>query len=170
MELPITFGMTLSLMQQHFAQEYLVDLNATQAAIRAGYSPATAASQGQRLLRNVEIEEKIKREMDSRAERTGITADRVLQELAAIGFASIGDYLTVDGYGHPTFDFENLTRAQMAAITDVKIETDTRGRRKIQVKQRDKLAALIVMGRHLDRNMAPSEQGALPPPGPDNMA
>jgi hypothetical protein len=50
--------MTFSPMQRLFAQEYPVDLNATQAAIRAGYSPETAASQERRLLRNVEIEEK----------------------------------------------------------------------------------------------------------------
>jgi phage terminase small subunit len=154
MEASISFGMALSLMQQLFAQEYLVDLNATQAAIRAGYSPATARSQGQRLLTNVDIEKFIQNAMDRRSERTGITADRVLQDLAAIGFASIGDYLTVNEYGNPTLNFENLTRDQMASIRYIKIESDTNGRRKIQVKMSDKLAALIVMGRHLDRNIA----------------
>lgn len=160
--------MTLSPMQQLFVQEYLVDLNATQAAIRAGYSPATARSQGQRLLTIVDIEEEIKCAMERRAERTGITADRVLQELAAIGFASIGDYLTTEENGNHRLNFAKLTRAEMAGITDVKIESDSCGRRKIQIKMRDKLAALVLMGRHLDRvteaagHFGPAEESQMP--------
>jgi hypothetical protein len=56
MDVRIVFGMTLSLKQRFFAQEYLVDFNATRAAIRAGFSPATARSQGQRMLTNVDIQ------------------------------------------------------------------------------------------------------------------
>lgn len=68
----------LSEKQQTFVREYLVDLNATQAALRAGYSAKTAYSQGQRLLKNVEVAEAIQRVMDERSERTEITADYVL--------------------------------------------------------------------------------------------
>lgn len=76
----------LNLMQARFVAEYLVDLNATQAAIRAGYSGKTAYSQGQRLLNHVEIQKAIERAQQKRETRTGITAERVLKELAAIGF------------------------------------------------------------------------------------
>jgi phage terminase small subunit len=75
--------------QRAFVREYLIDLNATQAAIRAGYSEATAYSQGQRLLKNVDVEKAIADAMKNRATRLDITADRVLQELAKIGFSDI---------------------------------------------------------------------------------
>ncbi len=74
--------------KERFAQEYLVDLNATQAAIRAGYSEKTARSQGQRLLTDVDIQAAITAGQKARSERTLITQDRVLEELASIAFAN----------------------------------------------------------------------------------
>lgn len=71
----------LTLMQAAFVREYLVDLNATQAAIRAGYSKRTAYSQGQRLLKNVEIQKAIQAAISKRAEHTDITAEKVLVRL-----------------------------------------------------------------------------------------
>jgi len=65
--------------QQLFVEEYLVDLNATQAAIRAGYSEKTANEQGARLLANVSVQAAIKIAMDKRSERTEITQDMVLR-------------------------------------------------------------------------------------------
>lgn len=70
--------------QERFCQEYLVDLNGTQAAIRAGYSEKTAGQQGERLLRNVEIAATIRAVMDERAERTKITSDYVLSSLQEV--------------------------------------------------------------------------------------
>jgi phage terminase small subunit len=64
--------------QRRFADEYVVDLNATQAAIRAGYSTHTAEQQGPRLLGNVEIAEAIQAAQQARSERVQITADDVL--------------------------------------------------------------------------------------------
>lgn len=75
--------------QARFVEEYLVDLNATQAAIRAGYSARTAEQQGSRLLRNVQVAASVAAGQQDRSGRTEITADRVLQELAKIGFADI---------------------------------------------------------------------------------
>jgi len=62
-----------------FAQEYIIDLCATSAAIRAGYSPKTAKQQGQRLLTRPDVQAAIQKEMAKRAKRTEITADAVLQ-------------------------------------------------------------------------------------------
>lgn len=73
--------------QQSFVDEYLIDLNATQAAIRAGYSAKTAEQQGPRLLGNVEIAAALQAALAARSERTKITADDVLRELWAIGTA-----------------------------------------------------------------------------------
>lgn len=74
----------LSAKQEQFCREYLVDLNATQAAIRAGYSPKTAYSMGQRLLKNVEIQAAIQGAMDERSKRTEVSADYVLTNLFEI--------------------------------------------------------------------------------------
>ncbi|CAM4092761.1 Terminase small subunit [Bordetella tumbae] len=74
-----------------FAEEYLKDLNATQAAIRAGYSKRTAHSQAERLLRDVEVQAAIQSAMAERSERTRITQDNVLQELSAMTLYDAGE-------------------------------------------------------------------------------
>lgn len=162
--------MALNLKQQRFAREYLLDLNATKAAMRAGYSPASAYSQGHRLLKKAEIQKNIQNVMNRRAERTGITGERILQALATIGFASMGDYLTDDGSGFPTMTFEGLTNDQMAAIRDIRIERDSDGRRKLHVKLADKLVALALMSRHVEMESHVNGQEVLSPPslGPED--
>lgn len=70
--------------QEQFCKEYLVDLNATQAAIRAGYSKRTAKSQGQRLLTKVDIQKEIQSLMDKRSKRVEIDADWVLMKLKIV--------------------------------------------------------------------------------------
>ena len=76
--------MPLNAKQQRFAEEYLIDLNATQAAERAGYSAKTAYSIGQRLLKDVEVAAFIQAAMDKRSERTAITADYVLEGIKSV--------------------------------------------------------------------------------------
>ena len=76
--------MALTPKQERFVQEYLIDLNATQAAIRAGYSVKTAYSQGERLLRNAEIKaaiEKARLKLSIRAERTVLDVLKDIQEV-----------------------------------------------------------------------------------------
>ena len=70
--------------QQRFADEYLIDLNATRAAIRAGYSEKTAYSQGERLLRNAEVKTYIREKMDERKEDAIASADEVMRYLTAV--------------------------------------------------------------------------------------
>lgn len=74
-------GKRLTPRQAAFIREYLIDLNATQAAIRAGYSEKTAYSQGQRLLKNAEIQEAVQEAQAERAERLEVTSDDVLKGL-----------------------------------------------------------------------------------------
>lgn len=83
--------------QRRFAAEYLVDLNATQAAIRAGYSKRTAYQQGHRLLKHVEVGRLIQAAGKEREQRTGITADRVLAELHRLAFSDIRKLYKDDG-------------------------------------------------------------------------
>lgn len=80
--------MALTAKQQRFVDEYLIDLNATQAAIRAGYSKKTASSQGERLLRNVEVRRYLQAQRQDLQGRTKITQEMVLKELAKIGFTT----------------------------------------------------------------------------------
>jgi len=81
--------MKLSPKQRRFTEEYLVDLCASRAAIRAGYSPKTAYSQGQRLLKNVEVKKKIDAAMMRRSEQTEIDQDQVLREHGRICFSDV---------------------------------------------------------------------------------
>lgn len=88
--------MALTPKQKAFVDEYLVDLNATQAAIRAGYSQKTAYSMGQRLLKNVEVQEAVQEAKQERAQRTEITQDYVLQKLKEITDQPASDSPTSD--------------------------------------------------------------------------
>ena len=76
----------LTAKQERFCEEYLIDLNATQAAIRAGYSVESAGSIGSENLTKPEIRARIDTAMAERSKRTGINADRVLRELGRIAF------------------------------------------------------------------------------------
>ena len=129
--------------QEHFCEEYLIDLNATQAAIRAGYSEKTAYSAGQRLLRNVEIQNRIAELKAERSKRTEITQDRVVKELAAMAFAKATDYAQIAGNTVFIKSTTELTPEQQAAIVGIK-QTQAG----IEVKL-DKTKALELLGRHL---------------------
>ncbi len=100
--------MELNDKQKMFAQEYIIDFNATQAAIRAGYSKKTAGPQAGRLLKNVAIQAEIQESVRKRAERTGITADQVLKRWADLAYADpneltsiiVGSCRFCHGHGH----------------------------------------------------------------------
>lgn len=148
--------MPLTAKQQRFVEEYLVDLNATQAAIRAGYSKRTAGSVGGENLQKPEIQAAISAAQAERSKRTEITADRVLTELARIGFANMQDYMRVGADGDPYLDFSGLTREQAAALVEVTVEDfkdgrgdDARDVRRVKFKLADKRAALVDIGKHL---------------------
>lgn len=134
--------------QERFVHEYLVDLNATQAAIRAGYSKKTAQEQSSRLLSNVMLSKAIAKGQQALAEKTGVTAEKVIAELALIGFANIKDYLNLSDPDNPTVDLSNLTSEQAAVIAEATVE-QKRGKRRVKIKLHDKLNALANLGKHL---------------------
>lgn len=82
--------------QERFVHEYLVDMNATQAAIRAGYSEKTAQEQSSRLLSNVMVSQAIAKGKQTLAETTGVTAKKVIAEMAKIGFSKSATMKTSD--------------------------------------------------------------------------
>ena len=150
--------MALTEKQKRFVQEYLVDLNATQAAIRAEYSERTAYSQGQRLLKKVEIQNEIQKAQEKRSERTEITQDDVVKELAKIAFADGSDFAqirTVKSTDRKTGkeeniqivdfkDTEKLDKNTKSAISQIKM-----GKFGPEVVPCDKLRALELLGKHL---------------------
>ena len=89
--------MALRTKQAEFVAEYLIDLNATQAAIRAGYSLATSGSIGGQLLQKLEIQEAISDAMQKRSERTEITQDKVLRDVEAIKQDAMKSKVDKDG-------------------------------------------------------------------------
>jgi len=141
--------------QQKFCQEYIVDLNATQAALRAGYSAKCINFQGPKNLVKPCIRNEIQRLKAERSERTQIKADDVVLELAKVAFSNIEDYLTVDDKGETHLkSFEGIKRDVLAAIESIKINTtknkdDSREYTTTQFKLHSKLNALEQLGKHL---------------------
>lgn len=133
--------------QKIFANEYLVDLNATR-AYRVAYPSVkkdeTAAQAGSRMLRNVKVAAYIQERMEERQKRTEITQDRVLEELAAIAFAKATDYAEVKEGQVIIKDTANLDEQQARAIAGIE-----EGKFGIKVKLNDKEKALELLGRHL---------------------
>jgi phage terminase small subunit len=148
--------MSLSAKQRRFVAEYLIDLNATQAAIRAGYSAKTAQQQGSRLLLNVVVQEELSKQQSKVAERLEITKDRIVDELAKIGFSNMLDYMRAGPDGDPYLDFSGLTRDQAAALSEVTVEDfkdgrgeDARDVRRVKFKLHDKKGALVDLAKML---------------------
>ena len=106
----------LPIRQARFVAEYLIDMNATNAAIRAGYSKKTAGVQGPRLLGNVRVAEQIAEKTGKRLARLEITADRVLQELAKLAFYDPGALLESDGSMKQIADIDDVTRMAVAGL------------------------------------------------------
>ena len=131
--------------QKRFIEEYLIDLNATQAAIRAGYSPDTAKSIGSENLTKPDITAQIARAMAERSRRTGVNADRVIMELAKIAFVNANDVINPK----TATIKEGALPEDTAAIQSVKVKTFGEDGLEREIKMADKLKALELLGKHL---------------------
>src|SRR5215469_2878312 len=151
--------MALTPKQSRFVQEYLIDINGKQAAIRAGYSSKTAEVQASRLLSNAKVDAAVREAMQARSKRTEITADRIVVELARIAFANMRDYWTKKG---ATLHLHRLDQDRTAAVAEISIDETADGsgvlRRRTRLKLHDKLTALVCLARHMgmfsDRHIA----------------
>lgn len=144
----------LTAKQRRFCNEYLIDLNATQAAIRSGYSKKTAQAIGWENLSKPLIQEFLQERLLAREKRLEITQDSVAQELAKIGFANMADYMKPGSDGDPILDFSLLSRDQAAALSEVTVDTlkgadSEKTIQRVKFKLADKRAALVDLGRHL---------------------
>lgn len=133
--------------QQLFADEYLIDLNATR-AYRVAYpnvkKDEVARANGSRLLTNANVAKYISERMKDRQKRTEVTQDRVIEELASIAFAKATDYAEVIDGRVKIKNTCDLTDDQIRAIAGIK-----EGANGIEIKFNDKEKALELLGRHL---------------------
>lgn len=131
--------------QKRFCSEYIIDLNGTQAAIRAGYSPKTANRIASENLSKPDIQNVIDKLINDREKRTNITQEFVLNELMKIATADGTDFAIVKkGNRVSLIPTEDLSPEKRAAIASIK-----KGKDGIEVKSYDKLKALELLGRHL---------------------
>ena len=134
--------------QKRFVEEYMIELNATQAAIRDGYKSKNgqiASEIGHELLQKTQVSEAISEAIAERSKRTGINADRVLLELARIAFVNADDVINAKD---ATLK-EKASRDDLAAIQSVKVKSFGEDGIEREIKLADKLKALDMLGRHL---------------------
>lgn len=140
----------LSPKQKAFCEEYLVDLNAT-AAYQRVYSctEASARRNASRLLTNADVAAYIQELQAQRSQRTEITADRVLQEIAAIAFAKLTDAVSFDRRGVTFKDSKELEESTKAALASVTYSESAQGGIRQSLKMHDKISALTLLCKHL---------------------
>lgn len=132
--------------QQRFVDEYLVDLNATQACIRAGYSKKTAYSMGEENLRKPEIKKAIEQAQQQRQQRTKINADYVLNRLVQVDQLDVLDILDSQGNFKPISEWSKEWRLNLSSF---EIISTPNGDIVKKIKFPDKVKNLELLGRHI---------------------
>ncbi len=134
--------------QKIFCLEYLTDLNATQAAIRAGYSKKTARQIGQENLTKLDILDEIQKQQKVRINRLELKGENVIKQLSDIAFSDITDIVnivTVENETKLVFtETKELSKSQRAGIANLTIGKDG-----IKVQLHDKISALDKLAKHL---------------------
>ncbi|MBI1367635.1 MAG: terminase small subunit [Planctomycetes bacterium] len=146
----------LTAKQRQFVNEFLIDLNATQAAMRAGYSTRTAHRIGAENLQKPAIKAEIDRAIQERSKQVKIDADQVIKRLEAIAFADFGNFVEVRNGEMIIKDTETLTPNQRAAVSGISKSKDGG----VHIRMRDSIAALKLIGLHLgmfQQNQEPTE-------------
>lgn len=133
--------------QRRFIEEYLIDLNATQAAIRAGYSVKTANEQGSQNLAKLSIQQAIAEKMAERSKRTGVNQDRIVLELAKLAFVKITDIVDSHGEIKDTATDDDLACIESMKYKSSELETGSSIEREVKIAS--KIKALELLGKHL---------------------
>lgn len=150
--------------QQRFVDEYLVDLNATQAAIRAGYREKTAKAQGSRLLTKVDIATAIQKRREELQQNANVTVERIIQEYARIAFLDPANIFGPDGRSLTLQDMDEDTRRAIAGLDISTIGGGDSVEIVKKIKLADKKGALDSLAKHLgmfvDRHEVTGKDGA----------
>lgn len=141
-------AVALTARQSRFVDEYLLEPNATQAAIRAGYSEKTAKSQAQRLLTNVGVANAIAKRQQERALRTNINADYVLHRLAEIDQLDVADIIDDAGNMLPIKQWPKSWRTSISGLDVHEMMTDDVMTVVRKIKWPDKLKNIELLGKH----------------------
>lgn len=143
---------TLTAKQARFVEEFLVDLNATAAARRAGYSKKTAKQIGAENLTKPDIQAAIAAAKQKLSERCQVQLDDITRELARMGFANLADYHGITSEGEPYIDLSGCSRGQLAALQDLSVEDFVDGRgedarlvKRVRIRLGDKKGALALL-------------------------
>lgn len=137
--------MSLTVKQQRFADEWLIDMNGTAAAIRAGYSPKSAEVTASKLLRNTKVRAYIDQRMAEHSRRTGVTQERIIRELARIAFLDPTQIVNMD-----TAELlDDAAADDRAAIASVKVKSMSGDVEMIEreIRFADKIKALELLGK-----------------------
>jgi phage terminase small subunit len=148
--------------QQCFVKEYLVDLNARAAAVRAGYAAQSAYVVGPRLRKMPQVRAAIDAAMAARSQRLDITQDNVLSELARIAFADIRDFVSWDADGVHLLPSAKLDSDQTACIAEI-VENAGKKGLGLRIKLHGKPQALAALARHLGNQALPEQTSAQRP-------
>ncbi|MDU5475945.1 terminase small subunit [Pantoea sp.] len=140
--------MALTDKQEMFCREYLIDLNATQAAIRAGYSEKTSNEQGARLLANVSVQNRISELKAQRNDRIDVDADYVLKRLFEIDQMDVLDILMTNGELKPIAQWPKVWRTTLSGMDVTEMAGDAAGLLK-KIKWPDKVKNLELLGKHV---------------------
>lgn len=154
--------------QERFVEEYLVDLNATQAAIRAGYSAHSAGGNAYALLKRPEVRAAVERGRACLSRNTKVTAERVLQEYAALAFSDLRDVADWGPDGVVPKAAGALSVDAAKAVAEVSDSRTKTGSGSVKVKLHDKKGALDALARHLGlfverHELTGKDGGELPP-------
>ncbi len=135
--------------QRRFAEEYIVDLNATRAALRAGYSKGCAHTHGWKILRRPDVAAFVADAQAARAARAGLTADRVVNELTKVAF---GDPRRVFAWGPDGLalrESAGLSGAEAAQVSEISQTRTAAGVTTQHIKLHGKVPALMALAKHL---------------------
>jgi phage terminase small subunit len=156
--------------QEAFVRAYLETGNASEAYRRAydaeGMKPETIKVKACELLKNGNVSVTVAKRQEKIAERHNITVDKIVRELATLGFSNMLDYMTIPADGDAFVDLSKLSREQASAIQELVVEDykdgrgeDARDVKRIKFKLYDKKAALVDLGKHLGMFIDRSEVG-----------
>lgn len=139
-----------------FAQRYLIHGNGTEAAKEAKYSPRSAHAQACRLLKDADVKAYIAEKRAAIAKKADVTVERIVEELAKIGFSNLADYVYIDESGNPFLDFKDMPEGAMRAVQEITTEVYVEGHgkeaetvKKTKFKLHPKIHALELLGKKL---------------------
>lgn len=135
--------------QELFAREFIVDLNATQAAIRAGYSEKSSRNQGARMMANDDILNRIAELKAERNEQVGVDAAYVLRRLTEIDQMDVLDILLANGELKPIKDWPKVWRTTLSGMDVVEMASSDSAALLKKIKWPDKVKNLELLGKHV---------------------